>query len=51
MEIVIILLIAIFCILIYIASILQHWLYRIAKNQKVAFEEIYEKMKGGENVD
>lgn len=51
MGIIIILLMAILVVLIYIASILQHWLYRIAKNQKVGFEELYRKMKGGENVD
>jgi len=49
MGIIIILLIAILIVLFYIASILQHWLYIISKNQKVGFEEIYNRLKNKEN--
>lgn len=45
MEIIVILLMAIFGVLLYIAYLLYHLLYRIAKNQKVGFETIYDLIK------
>lgn len=49
MGIIIILLIAILVVLFYIASILQHWLYIIAKNQKDGYEAIYNSLENKEN--